>query len=146
MEAAEQQAESEAEARLDGLNILIVDDNHMTCEVLATVVGRAGGIPFVAHSVAEAKEQAAMVSLDSALIDLAMPGESGIALIEYLRKHSDRALATIPLIVVSACVFDSDRRQALECGASDFIAKPFRPHDLIKTIRYLTTAAALEGL
>ena len=132
-------------SRLDGLNVLVVDDSHLTCDVLKAIISAAGGNPYVAHSVREAKEIARTASLDTALIDLAMPGESGVALLEFFRKECVAPLSTMPLIVVSACVFDKDRAQALQSGASLFVAKPFRPAEMVKTIRDVTTASVINS-
>jgi signal transduction histidine kinase/ActR/RegA family two-component response regulator len=129
--------------RLDGLNILLVDDNHLTCEVLQTIITSVGGNAFVAHSVKEAKELAQTTSLDTALIDLAMPGESGLDLLDYFREEHESG-ATMPLIVVSACVFDTDKREAINHGANTFVAKPFSPVEIVTTIRELTTSAILN--
>ncbi len=130
--------------RLDGLNVLIVDDNVATCDVLRALIQSVGGNPYVAQNVGEAKELAKSTSLDTVLLDLAMPGENGLDLISFVRKDCASPLNDVPIIVVSACVFDKDRAQAAERGASHFIAKPFRPAEVIEKIRELTAAAALD--
>jgi len=142
LQAAANQEKSTA--RLDGLNVLIVDDNIATCDVLKALIQSVGGNPYVAQNVNEAKEVAKSTSLDTVLLDLAMPGENGLELISYVRKDCDSPLSDVPIIVVSACVFENDRAQAAERGASHFIAKPFRPADVIEKIRELTAAAALD--
>ncbi|MCB0343758.1 MAG: response regulator [Bdellovibrionales bacterium] len=133
------------EARLAGLNVLIVEDNKMTCEVLKTIVEKAGGTAHVANDADGGKKLAKEHSLDAALIDLAMPGESGIDLIQFFRKKCKEPLSTMPLIVVSACVYQADRDLALNSGASFFIPKPFKPNEIVKTIRHLTTSSAIQG-
>ncbi|HQH26317.1 MAG TPA: ATP-binding protein [Oligoflexia bacterium] len=133
------------ENQLNGLNILIVDDNHSTCDVLQTIIRSAGGQPYVAYSVAEAKRIVEHTSLDTVLVDLAIPGESGISLLDYFRKDCPQPLSKIPLIVVTACVFDTDRQDAMQHGASQFIAKPFSPLKIVSAIRELTTAAVMEN-
>jgi CheY-like chemotaxis protein len=132
--------------RLDGLNVLIVDDNQSTCEVLATIIRSVGGNPYIAYSVAEAKKISQSAELDTALIDLAIPGENGLDLLNYFRKTCDRPLSVMPLIVVSACVFDSDKQEARLHGASAFVSKPFSPAKIVNVIRDLTTAAAIDSL
>lgn len=137
--------EAELPQRLDGLHILVVDDNKLTCEVLKTIISSAGGTAYVAHSVRDAKELVRTESFDTALIDLAMPGESGLSLLQFFRKECVAPLSSMPLIVVSACVFDADKDQALASGASIFVAKPFRPAEIVRYIRELTTASMLSG-
>lgn len=133
------------EARLAGLNVLVVEDNKMTCEVLKTIIEKAGGTAHVAGDAAAGKKLAQEHSLDAALIDLAMPGESGIDLIQFFRKKCAQPLSTMPLIVVSACVYQADRDLALNSGASFFIPKPFKPNEIVRTIRHLTTSSAIQG-
>lgn len=133
------------EVRLDGLNILVVDDNEMTCQVLETIIREAGGNAFPAYNVADAKAIVQSTNLDAATVDLAIPGESGLDLIKHIRKHNDEALKKLPLVVISACVFDNDRKQAMESGANTFIPKPFRPAEVIQTIRNITTSTILNS-
>ena len=137
--------ELETVNKLNGLNILIVDDNQMTCEVLKAIIEQAGGHSMIANNVQEAKELIPSETLDAALVDLAMPGESGLDLIDYIRKHENDSLSQMPLIVVSACVFEADRTQAIEHGASFFIAKPFKPGEIVHTIRHLTTKSIINS-
>lgn len=131
--------------RLDGLSILVVDDNELTCEVLETILKEVGAVPLIAHNAEQARQIICHSPLDAALIDLAMPKESGLSLIEYFRNDCGSEGANIPLVVVSACAYDSDRERALGNGASAFIPKPFRPEDIIQTVRTLTTTAALKA-
>jgi signal transduction histidine kinase/CheY-like chemotaxis protein len=142
-EASEE--ENPAEIRLNGLNILIVDDNAMTCEMLGTIISRSGGNSHLAESVAEAKKLSKEIDFDAALVDLAMPGESGLVLIDHFRNDCGEPYCSMPLIVVSACVYQSDRDQALNHGASFFIAKPFRPNEVLRTVRHLTTSSAINN-
>jgi CheY-like chemotaxis protein len=131
--------------RLDGLNVLVVDDNVATCEVLRVLIKSVGGNPYVAESVANAKEILKTTSLDTILLDLAMPGESGVELITYIRRECGAPLNEVPVIVVSACVFGEDRKQASDRGASSFIPKPFQPFEVLEKIRELTAASVLTA-
>lgn len=130
--------------RLDGLNVLVVDDNQLTREMLKMIINSVGGNTFTAGSVPEAKQLLAQEQFDTALIDLALPGENGLRLIEHLRNHCSGPESSIPLIVVTACVFDADREQAMAAGASEFIAKPFKPATIARAIRELTVSSALS--
>lgn len=144
-DASDTGSSPEQETRLTGLNVLVVDDNRLTCEVLNAIIAKAGGVAHVAHSVADGKRIAEQTSLDAALIDLAMPGESGIDLIRFFKTECAEPLSSMPLIVVSACAFESDQRLALDEGASSFIAKPFRPNEILATIRRLTTSSVINS-
>ncbi len=130
--------------RLDGLSTVVVEDNPDTCEVLKHVLQSAGADVRVANTVSEGKELIALESPDILLTDLAIPGESGLELIKHIRD-SGGSESGIPIIVLSACAFESDRRAALDAGASVFLAKPFRPGQVVETVRELTLLSAMDG-
>jgi len=127
--------------RLDGLKALVVDDNQATVEVLVHVLKAAGASVESADSVLSAKERLCASVPDIILTDIAMPGESGLALVDYVRN--EKALS-VPIIVLSACAFQSDEDAAVEAGASLFIPKPFKPNDVIRSVRSLTLQGALN--
>ncbi len=131
---------------LTGLNVLIIDDNKMTCQFLGTLITRAGGTPQIAFDVPTAKALLNEQQFDAALVDLAMPGENGLDFIRHVRTECEGARQSLPLIVVSACAFKSDQEQALATGASTFIAKPFRPKEVLLAVRQFTTLTALESV
>jgi len=118
---------------LEGLNILIVDDNESTCRVLQAIVEQSGGTGFSSFNTSDARSIVNDNSIDVALIDLAIPGESGLDLIKDFR-NSDR-FNSVPLIAVSACIFDRDREAAIDAGAERFVGKPFKPSELLSVIR-----------
>lgn len=129
----EEEVESDKSQALEGLNILIVDDNESTCRVLQAIVEQSGGTGFSSYNTKDAREIAETQKIDAALIDLAIPGESGLDLIKDF--SSSTKFNSIPLIAVSACVFDKDREAALHAGAERFVGKPFKPSELLSVIR-----------
>lgn len=126
--------ENEPPRRLDGVQALIVDDNRDTAEVLRTILCTAGAAVKTASSVKDAVNALNSNIPTIILTDLAMPGESGLALIEYVKREAN----DVPIIVLSACAFEEDRSNAMQAGASEFIAKPFRPNDVVRAIFKLT--------
>lgn len=130
--------------RLDGLSTVIVDDNHDTCQVLMHILESVGATVRMAHSAKDGLSLVESEVPDIVLTDLAMPGESGLVLIDNLRKGKEN-FGTLPIIVLSACAFERDRDAALEAGASTFIPKPFKPSEVIQTVRQLTLAMAMQG-
>lgn len=130
--------------RLDGLHALVVDDNPDTLAVLKTVLESSGAIITTANSVPDAREKFKGANFDIVLTDLAMPGESGLALISHIRDQESGA-SGIPVIVLSACAFENDKQSALEAGASMFIPKPFRPTEIIRGVRQATVASAMRS-
>ncbi len=131
-------------ARLDGLSTLVVDDNTDTCEVLRHVLLAAGASVTTAHSVQEGLSALQASPPDIILTDLAMPGESGLSLIQRVRSGGGD-LAHLPIIVLSACAFEGDREAALDAGASVFLPKPFKPAEVVKNVRQLTLSFAMRG-
>lgn len=130
--------------RLDGLSTLVLDDNSDTRDVLTLILNSAGASVRTAQSVREGLAELAKSPVDIVLTDLAMPGESGLVFIEHLRK-SPAELSHLPVIVLSACAFDSDRDAALKAGASLFVPKPFRPSEVIRSVRQLTLGNAMRS-
>jgi signal transduction histidine kinase/ActR/RegA family two-component response regulator len=130
-------------SRLDGLNILVVDDNKDTCEVLKQILSAAGSCVYTANTVRHGIELLAQRQPDIVLTDLAMPGEGGLVLIEHIRATSN-VFSHIPIMVLSACAFENDRKAALDAGASIFIPKPFKPSEIISNVRQLTLAMAMR--
>lgn len=129
--------------RLDGLSTVVVEDNPDTCEVLKTILSVAGATVRIARSVKEGRELISLEAPDIVLTDLAMPGESGLDLIHSLRQ-GDELVRRIPIIVLSACAFESDKEAALLAGASLFLPKPFRPNEILTNVRQLTLTSALS--
>ncbi len=141
MEPQEQVLEK---VRLDGLTSLVVDDNHDTCEVLKQILLAAGASVRVVHNVRDGLAAIEHENPDIILTDLAMPGESGLVLVENIRSSMSQ-VAKLPIIVLSAYAFESDKEKALEAGASLFMQKPFKPNEVIKNVRQLTLKSAMLG-
>ncbi len=135
---------SDTQQRLDGLTSVVVDDNKDTCEVLKHILQASGATVRVANSVSSGISLLNEELPDILLTDLAMPGESGLQLIEHVRKNQEK-YGSIPIIVLSACAFERDQDAALEAGASTFIPKPFKPGEVIQSVRQLTLEIAMKG-
>ena len=134
---------SETKIRLDGLSALVVDDNKDTCEVLKHILLSVGATVTMANTVKEAISELGQAVPDIVLTDLAIPGESGLVLINHIR-NANGPLARLPIIVLSAAAFQSDKDAALSAGASIFIPKPFKPADVTRNVRQLTFKAAID--
>jgi len=91
-----------------------------------------------ASNAAEAIELAERVQPDLVLLDVMMPGESGLTVIARLRNGA--GLRETPVIVISAFASDRDQRAALEAGATAFLGKPFDPLQLESLVQELLTA------
>lgn len=138
-----QQDTQDTKVRLDGLSTLVVDDNKDTCEVLKQILLASGATVQTAHTVRDGISLLKDTVPDIVLTDLAIPGESGLILIQHIKNSADQ-LSRVPIIVLSACAFQTDRDQAIEAGASLFMPKPFRPNEVLKSVRQLTLSSALR--
>jgi signal transduction histidine kinase/CheY-like chemotaxis protein len=130
--------------RLDGLKILVVEDNTETLKLIEIILKNAGANAFMVKSVADALDFLnTKDSPDMIITDLAMPNESGLSLIEKVRTKK-LVDSNVPIVVLSSCAFEEDKNHAMESGATFFISKPFRPKEVVSTLRNLTISAAMN--
>jgi CheY-like chemotaxis protein len=114
--------------------ILICDDEPALRELMR--VALVGDYEFEeASSVAEGIETAGDFQPDVALVDVMMPGGSGLEVVRHLTSDPD--LSHARCVVVSAFASEEDQEAAREAGASAFIAKPFDPDELSATVAAL---------
>ncbi|NHZ60963.1 ANTAR domain-containing response regulator [Massilia genomosp. 1] len=99
--------------------ILIVDDDPLLLQFLNEVIGHAGYDTVTASSGEEALQQIAAGEPDMALLDITMPGMSGLELAHHLKTHS-----TVPFMFLSAIGDSESTRQAAAYGALGYLVKP----------------------
>ncbi|SNY72613.1 response regulator transcription factor [Paractinoplanes atraurantiacus] len=104
--------------------VLIADDDADHLELMSLALERAGHTVIRAPDAESARAALAGGGIDAALLDVRMPGESGIELCRRLR--SEPATAFLPIMVISADVNDQRIRHALDAGADDYLFKPFQ--------------------
>jgi two-component system chemotaxis response regulator CheY len=112
-------------------NILIVDDSPtMRRMVRASLVS----MPEVSFSEAgnglEAIEHLALAATDLMILDLNMPDMHGIEVLEFVRRH--QAYHDLPVLILTTRRDEPSRSQALASGATRYLTKPFRPHELVQ--------------
>ncbi|HEY8516681.1 MAG TPA: ATP-binding protein [Candidatus Binatia bacterium] len=129
-------------ARLDGLVVLIVDDEPDTLDVVGEVLRSAGAQVVTATSATDALEKFEHRAPDVLVSDLAMPGEDGFALIRKIRARDPERGGRIPAIALSAYSGAEDRRQSLNAGYQLHVAKPIEPHELVKVLHELSPGRA----
>jgi len=111
--------------------ILVCDDDERLRELMRVTLGPDHD--FVEAGDADrALELLRSVHPDLALVDVMLPGRSGIELLREVR--ADRDLSDTPIVVVSAWSRDSDRAAAAEAGADAFLPKPFELDELTSTV------------
>lgn len=107
--------------------ILIADDDKNMTNLLEVILKNDFDIT-ITHSVEAAKKELINNDFYAIILDINMPGESGISLIEYVRR--DLGFEWLPLIVLSGKEKSEDRIKSFENGADDHIVKPFNPIEL----------------
>lgn len=114
------------------LQILVVEDDDDTAEVVCTLLKDAGYDANAVDRGDDALESIASSLPDLVLLDIKLPDMNGLDVLREVRSHS-----FLPMIVLSGFGTDRDRVSALEAGADDYMAKPFSPEELIARVRAL---------
>jgi DNA-binding response OmpR family regulator len=117
------------------LQILVAEDDRDIAGLIAHYMQKSGWQPHIATSGDEALAHARKQPVDVAILDVMLPGISGLEVCRLLR--ADRATATLPIIMVTARAEETDRIMGLEIGADDYISKPFSPNELVARVRAL---------
>ena len=122
-----------AEPRLDGLRVLVVDDELDAREIMAAALEASGARVELAANAHDAFEILEHMTVDALVSDIAMPDEDGFALIRRVRESVGR-IAAIPAAAVTAFTGAEDRARALAAGFHIHLAKPFEPEDLVRAV------------
>lgn len=117
-------------------SILIVEDDEHIAYILEFLLTREG---FVVQHAADGREALRIIESSQppvlVLLDLMLPYHDGFALIGSLRRQP--GWEAVPIIMLTAKSQEQDIVRALEAGASDYILKPFQPHELLARVRRL---------
>lgn len=116
--------------RLDGLQVLLVEDEPDTRNFLCRSLGRAGAHVHAAASVSAARDLLSRARPDIIVSDIAMPGADGYDLIRYVRSLTPEQGGLIPAIALTAYARAEDRTRALAAGFQEHLAKPVQPNVL----------------
>ncbi len=114
----------------NGLRILVVDDEPQICRSLQVGLGAQGYSITIAESGEQALEVLQAKKPELAIVDLLLPGMTGIELTQRIREQFP-----IPIIVLSAIGEEPKKVEALEQGADDYVTKPFGMNELLARIR-----------
>jgi two-component system KDP operon response regulator KdpE len=115
---------------MDGLNILVIEDEESLIRVLEPTLSATGAVVTVARSGSKGLDALAQRGFDIVLCDLGLPDMDGEELIKAIRSDTD-----VPIIVLSARGAEDDRINSLDAGADDFVAKPFSAGELLARVR-----------
>ncbi|MBT3334187.1 MAG: response regulator, partial [Rhodospirillaceae bacterium] len=113
----------------DAVHILVVDDDDRLRDLLQRYLGEYGFRVSTASSAAEARTALSGLSFDLLVLDLMMPGESGLDLTKDIRRSN-----SLPILLLTAMGEAEDRITGLEVGADDYLSKPFEPRELVLRI------------
>ena len=135
-EAAEGTTPDRSVATLNGVRVLIVEDDADAQEIAERSITDAGGSAVVVGNATEALAAIASgaTRLDALISDIGLPGTDGYSLLAAVRRLPN-ARGTIPAIAVTAYASPVDVRQAIERGFAAHIAKPYTPATLVAALR-----------
>ncbi len=137
------EAKAPSGVRLDGIRVLVVDDEQDSREVMAHTLEDCGASVSLAGNAREALEILEQSEMDVLLADIAMPDQDGYSLIRQIRASAAGRIATIPAAAVTAHARDDERRQALAAGFHLHLAKPFEPGQLTRAVQSLARGNSL---
>ena len=119
-------------------HILVIDDDERLRDLLQRFLSESGFLVTAAGSAEEARAYLVGLAFDLLVIDVMMPGETGVEFLADLRKSSD-----VPALFLTAMSETEDRIAGLETGADDYISKPFEPRELTLRIKRILDRQAL---
>ncbi len=117
------------------VKILVAEDDRDIAELIAHYFRKAGWDPHIAAAGDEALAYARSRPIDVVILDVMLPGMSGLEVCRALR--ADKATAAVPIIMLTARTEEADRVVGLEIGADDYVAKPFSPNELVARVKAL---------
>jgi len=129
----------------DAPHILVVDDDTRLRALLRKFLSEQGFRVTDATDAADARSKMVSLAFDLMVLDVMMPGENGLDLIRSFRPGNN-----IPVLLLTARGESEDRIAGLECGADDYLAKPFEPRELVLRVnailrRTQELVAAVDG-
>ena len=120
---------------LDGVSVLIVEDDLDSCQLMAFILERlCGARVWTAASAPEALALLAEITPDVLLSDISMPGMDGYDLLATVRTAKPERNRSIPAVAVTAFRHEHDRRRALRAGFREHLTKPIDPDCLCRTL------------
>lgn len=130
---------------LQGLRVLLVEDNDLNAEIAQFTLGRAGAVVTHAkdgESAVEAFAASAPHEYDVVLMDIMMPGIDGLEATRQIRALDREDAATTPIIAVSANAFADDRRLSREAGMNAHLSKPVGSQELVEALAHIAADAS----
>ena len=114
----------------DMFHILVVDDDNRIRELVREYLAENNFLVTTAKDAIDAKKKLEIIKFDILILDIMMPGESGLSLTKEVKKNNPT-----PIILLTAKGETKDRIEGLELGADDYLGKPFEPKELLLRIK-----------
>jgi len=111
-------------------HILVVDDDDRIRELVKQYLEENNFLVTSAKDALDARKKLEIVKFDILILDIMMPGESGLSLTKEVKKKG-----STPIILLTAKGETQDRIKGLELGADDYLGKPFEPKELLLRIK-----------
>ena len=111
-------------------HILLVDDDNRIRELVREYLAENNFLVTTAKDAIDAKKKLEIIKFDILILDIMMPGESGLSLTKEVKKNNPT-----PIILLTAKGETKDRIEGLELGADDYLGKPFEPKELLLRIK-----------
>ena len=122
-------------------HILIVDDDDRIRELVREYLEANQFLVTTAKNVNDAKRKLEIIKFDIIILDIMMPGESGLSLTKELKKNNKT-----PIILLTAKGKTTERIEGLELGADDYLSKPFEPKELLLRIKKILNKTKIPSL
>ena len=116
-------------------HVLIVEDNEMNLELARDILQASGHTTWDAETAEQGLKLASEHKPDLILMDIQLPGMSGIDALKALR--ADRAMDGIPVVAITASVMLSDRQEIMRAGFDGFIEKPITVRSFLDVVEGL---------
>ncbi len=123
-------------------HILVVDDDRRIRELLKSYLLENDYRISTAASAVEARKQMEGIAFDLIVLDVMMPGESGLSFVSSMRAEQQH----IPILMLSALSETTDRIAGLSSGSDDYLAKPFEPKELLLRLQSLLRRAGPKSI
>ena len=122
-------------------HILVVDDDDRIRELVKQYLEENQFLVTTAKDALDAKKKIEIVKFDILVLDIMMPGESGLSLTKEIKKSNP-----MPIILLTAKGEVQDRIEGLELGADDYLAKPFEPKELLLRVKNILSKTRTVAL
>ena len=122
-------------------HILVVDDDDGIRNLVKKYLNENNFLVTTANNAEDAEEKIKVIKFDLIVLDIMMPGESGL---DFISKNKDKY--NTPIILLTAKGEASERVEGLEVGADDYLPKPFEPKELTLRIRNILNKTKLKNI